>query len=207
MQSLQQYVESAIISRYHTFDNAHNYSHVKAVIDESVSLASHYGVNIDMAYVVAAYHDVGIPYGRELHHIHSARILMEDEHLRQWFTSDQLRTMKEAIEDHRASSDHAPRSIYGCIVADADRDLDVNTVILRAMQYGQSHYPNMNREQMYARTCAHLKEKYAEGGYLTLYLSYGKAQRQLQQLRAVISDECKLRQHFDSLYEMLIQEK
>ncbi|MBO4581499.1 MAG: HD domain-containing protein [Bacteroidales bacterium] len=207
MQSLEQYVESAIISRYRTFDKAHDISHVRAVIEESLSLAALYGADADMVYVVAAYHDVGMPYGREQHHIHSARILMEDEHLRQWFTTDQLLIMKEAIEDHRASSKHAPRTIYGCIVADADRDLEADKVILRTMQYGQSHYSGMDKEQMYARTLSHLKEKYAEGGYLTLYLPCGKAQRQLEHLRSVIADENRLRQYFDSLYVRLSQEQ
>jgi uncharacterized protein len=41
--------------------------------------------------------------------------------------------MKEAVEDHRASSSRQPRSIYGKIVAEADRDIDTHEIFLRAI--------------------------------------------------------------------------
>ena len=74
-----------------------------------------------MVYVIAAYHDLGLYEGREFHHITSGKVLLADETLRRWFTDEQLLQMKEAIEDHRASNKQAPRTIYGMIVAEADR--------------------------------------------------------------------------------------
>lgn len=203
MLTIEQYIEHEIISRYHAFDEAHNIHHVRAVVDESMHLASLYHEDVLMAYVIAAYHDVGIVYGRELHHEHSARILIEDTMLLQWFAPWQITLMSEAVADHRASSLHMPRSIYGCIVADADRDLNARTVILRTMQYGKKHYPHYTREQMYERTLAHLHEKYAEGGYMNLCLHKGKAPAQLKQLRTVIADKALLLQYFNELYTQL----
>ena len=62
----------------------------------------------DMVYVIAAYHDTGLAFGRERHHIDAGRILAEDAELRRRFDSERIATMREAVEDHRASSGHAP---------------------------------------------------------------------------------------------------
>lgn len=65
--------------------------------------------------------------------------------------------MKEAVEDHRASASHAPRSIYGKIVAEADRDLEPETVFRRTIEYGIDHYPEKNKEEQWKRFCEHLE--------------------------------------------------
>ena len=49
---------------------------------------------------------------------------------------------KEAVvEDHRASTDHEPRSIYGKIVAEADRIIDPDITLRRTVQYGLKQNP------------------------------------------------------------------
>ena len=45
--------------------------------------------------------------------------------------------MGEAVEDHRASSGHRPRSEYGLIVAEADRFIDPETIIRRPLKEDQ----------------------------------------------------------------------
>ena len=140
-EELKNHIETEIIPRYESFDAAHGTDHVRTVIAQSLDLARHYDVDADMIYAVAAYHDTGLARGRELHHIHSGEILLADTELRRWFTAEQLAVMRDAVEDHRASSDHAPRTIYGRIVAEADRCIDPATVLRRTVQYGLSHCP------------------------------------------------------------------
>ena len=67
--------------------------------------------------------------------------------------------MKEAVEDHRASNKHVPRSIYGKIVAEADRIIDPDITLRRTVQYGLSNYPELDKEKQYIRFLTHLKEK------------------------------------------------
>lgn len=117
--SLVAYAEAEIIPRYEHFDRAHGTDHVRTVIAQSLALAAHYDVDINMVYAIAAYHDTGLAYGRERHHIDAGRILAEDAEVRRRFTGEQIEVMREAVEDHRASSDHAPRTVYGRIVAEA----------------------------------------------------------------------------------------
>ena len=199
--TLQEYIEQYIIPRYTTFDKAHNLSHVQAVIERSLSLARQYNANTDMAYTIAAYPVLGLCKCRELHHIVSGEILTADKALQQWFSTEQILTMREAVEDHRASSQHAPRSIYGCIVAEADRQIDLDTTLRRTVQYGLKHLETNDRETHYQRFCDHLQEKYAEGGYLQIWLPESDNAQRLQQLRNVIANKTLLRQSFDKIFD------
>ena len=196
---LKNYVEAHILPQYAHFDAAHRRDHVDAVIAASVRYARACGADEQMAYVIAAYHDVGLSEGRDVHHLASARILLADKVLRQWFSEAQLMTMAEAVEDHRASASRPPRSIYGRIVAEADRQIDADTVIRRTVQYGLTHYPDMSREEHYERMCAHLREKYGDGGYLKLWISDSDNVAKLEELRKIIRDESLLRKKFEEL--------
>jgi len=197
---LQDYIEQQILPRYDSFDGAHTRTHVENVIRNSAELAKLYNADAQMCYVIAAYHDLGCCEGREQHHIVSGRIIMADKNLTQWFTREQIQTMKEAVEDHRASSDHEPRSLYGKIVAEADRDIDPDTTLRRTVQFGLDHYPSLTKEEQYSRFLAHLKEKYAPGGYLKLYLDKSPNKARLAELRRIIADKDALARRFDELY-------
>lgn len=196
-QDLRQYIEENILPRYDNFDKAHRQDHVRTVISQSMELAENLDVNIDMVYAVAAYHDTGLCQDREHHHETSARIIREDRNLRKWFTEEQIFVMAEAAEDHRASSDHEPRSIYGRIVAEADRCIDPMTIIQRTVQFGLDHYPELSREEHYRRMVAHLHEKYGRSGYLKLWFSDSPNARRLEELRNMMDDEALLHKLFD----------
>ncbi|MFT0260281.1 HD domain-containing protein [Bacteroides faecis] len=198
---LCEHIRERIIPQYVNFDKAHRIDHVEKVIEESMKLALHYEVNSAMVYTIAAYHDLGLCEGREFHHIVSGKILFADETLWQWFTDDQMLQMKEAIEDHRASNKQAPRSIYGKIVAEADRIIDPEITLRRTVQYGLSHYPEMDKERQYERFRKHLADKYAEGGYLKLWIPQSDNAGRLAELRQLITNEERIRRVFDQLYE------
>lgn len=199
MKEIQEYIEREILPRYADFDRAHSIDHARTVIAESLSLAKHYDVDIRMLYVAAAYHDLGLCEGRELHHIVSGQIIRADKRLRQWFTEEQIEIIACAAEDHRASSKNEPRSIYGRVVAEADRVIDPEVTLRRTVQYGLNNYPQLDTEGQYARFCAHLQEKYAKGGYLHLWIPESQNSARLAELRRMIADQELLRQTFDRL--------
>ena len=179
MKEIERYIEEQIIPRYTSFDRAHSIDHVRTVIAESLALAEHYDVDRRIVYVTAAYHDLGLCEGRERHHIVSGEIVRTDQQLCKWFSGDEIELIACAVEDHRASSDHEPRSIYGRIVAEADRVIDPEITLRRTVQYGLANYPQLDIEGQYARFCAHLQEKYAEGGYLKLWIPESENASQL----------------------------
>ena len=198
---MKHYIETEIIPQYEAFDKAHRTDHVRQVISESLKLASYYEVDKRMVYTIAACHDIGLCEGREHHHLVSGRLMRADERLREWFTEEEIEIMAQAVEDHRASLDHAPRSIYGRIVAEADRLIEPMQILRRTVQYGLSHYPELTQEQHYLRYCEHLQEKYAEGGYLKLWIPESENASQLKALRGIIADETRKREVFEWIFE------
>ena len=198
--NLTHYIETEIIPRYEKLDKAHNLSHVQAVIKESLSLAKQYDVNESMAYTIAAYHDTGLCHDRATHHLISGEILKQDVTLRQWFNEIEIETMKEAVEDHRASTDHEPRSIYGKIVAEADRVIDPTITLRRTVQYGLKQQPEADKEWHYQRFHRHLMDKYAPGGYLKLWLPDSKNTERLKELQTIILNEELLKKTFNKLF-------
>jgi len=198
---LQEYIEQTILPQYDAFDGGHKRDHAEAVIAESLQLARAHNADEQMAYVIAAYHDLGLRFDRERHHIYSGEILMADTTLRQWFTEEQLLVMRDAVEDHRASGKNPPRTIYGAIVAEADRQIIPETVIARTMAYSAKLYPDGDFETLYARSREHLLEKYAEGGYMRLWLNSERNVRSLESLRAIIRNEPLLRSLCEEWYK------
>lgn len=198
---LVEFVETQILPEYARFDKAHNLGHVTRVIRRSLDLAKLTGADVNMVYAIAAYHDLGLSGPRAVHHITGGRMLAADARLKRWFTPEQLKIMKEAVEDHRASASHAPRSIYGRIVAEADRDIEPEVVCRRTVQYGLANYPQMDREQQWQRFVEHMEHKYSASGYIRLWIQGSENERKLKELRSLIADTRQLRALFDRLYD------
>ena len=199
-QDLLQYIEQQIIPLYDHFDRAHQRDHVQMVIKQSMELAKQLDVDAEMIFTIAAYHDVGLCEGRERHHLVSAQMLLADTKLRKWFTTSQLQIMAKAVEDHRASSDHAPRSLYGRIVAEADRFIEPDTIIRRTLQYGLEHYPDLDKRGHYERMMQHLHEKYGRKGYLKLWFDHSPNAERLEKLRQIIDNEVILKEKFEKWF-------
>ena len=197
---MKRYIETEILPRYEAFDKAHQRDHADYVIRQSLELAKHYDVDMDMVYAIAAYHDTGLAVDRKTHHLESGKIVRNDKRLVEWFTEKQIEIMAQAVEDHRASNTNEPRSIYGKIVAEADRQIDGMTILRRTIQFGLNHYPDLDREGHWGRTLEHINEKYAEGGYLRLWIPESPNALRLREFQTMIKDTILLRKHFDEIY-------
>lgn len=197
---LVQYIESEVIPRYAAFDKAHREDHARAVIERALAMGKNYEINEDLLYTAAACHDLGLAVDRKTHHLESGKIIRADERLRQWFSPEEIETIAQAAEDHRASATTHPRSIYGSLVAEADRMIVPETIIRRTVQFGLSHYPELDKEGHWQRTLEHLHEKYAEGGYLHLLIPGSPNEEPLARLRTIIKDEAGLRKLFEQIY-------
>ena len=198
---LMEFVETQILPRYNAFGESHGLRHVSRVIKNSLQLAKVTGADIDMVYVIAAYHDLGMSGPRAIHHITSGKILVADARLKRWFNPEQIKIMKEAVEDHRASSSRQPRSIYGKIVAEADRDIDPHEIFLRAIQYGKENYPEKDKEEQWERFAEHMEEKYSRNGYIKLWIPNSPNEKALNELRNIIENKSRLREEFEKIYE------
>jgi len=197
---LMEFIETQILPKYAEFDKAHNMEHVTRVIRRSLDLAIRTGADIDMVYTIAAYHDVGMSGPRAVHHITGGKILSQDARLKRWFSTEQLKIMKEAIEDHRASASRAPRNLYGKIVAEADRDIVPEQVFRRTVQYGLSNYPELDKEHQWLRFREHMDQKYSAHGYIRLWIPGSPNEQKLNELRNIIANEAELRKQFERFF-------
>jgi uncharacterized protein len=208
IQEIDEYIFEVLVPKYGGFDAAHRQDHALTVIEQAMKLmddrevwllsqvepAGEWAVEIDrqVLKMAAACHDLGLVNGRDRHHLDSGVIIRNDQTLRKWFSSAEIETIAQAAEDHRASGTSEPRSIYGKIVAEADRVIDTETIIRRTLQFGQKHYPDLGPEEHIQRAVSHLKEKYGRGGYLKLWIPWSDNARRLQELQDLIADESAL---------------
>ena len=212
------YVFDEIVSRYAGFDPAHRENHALTVIEQAMHLldsraawlegqpaetACQWSEEIDreILFVAAACHDLGLVNGRESHHTDPGIIIRNDDRLKKWFTQQQIEIIAQAAEDHRASGKSAPRSIYGKIVAEADRVIDGETIILRTVQFGFTHYPDLGRVGHIERAVAHLKEKYGRGGYLKLWIPWSDNAARLSALQDTIADDEAIWKHVSEILD------
>lgn len=218
-ESLKKYVYEELVPKYAGFDEAHREDHALTVIAQALELADGLAdwlsehpdadevwctpVDRNVLLAASACHDLGLVNGRERHHLDSGVLIRADRRLREWFDDDQIETIAQAAEDHRASGKLPPRSIYGMLVAEADRVIDGETIIRRTLQYGQKHYPDLDREGHIARAIDHLREKYGRGGYLRLWVPWGDNAERLSALQDMIADSHALRVEVERIFESL----
>ena len=215
----QQYIYEEIVPKYSAFDAAHKEDHALTVIDQAMKLMDGRDVwlevqqdpaeiwrseiNPDILLAAAACHDLGLVNGRERHHLDSGEIIRADVRLREWFDESKIEVIAQAAEDHRASGTTVPRSIYGMIVAEADRVIEGETIIRRTIQFGFKHYPGLDRAAHIARAVEHLNEKYGRGGYLKLWIPWSDNAVRLAALQDLIADTpaliCEVERIFDAL--------
>ena len=220
-EGIVRYVFDEIVSRYAGFDPAHRENHAMTVIEQAMEVmdrrefwlseqsdetAALWSDEIDreILFTAAACHDLGLVNGRDNHHTDSGIIIRNDSHLKEWFTPEQIELIAQAAEDHRASGKSAPRSIYGKIVAEADRVIDGETIIRRTVQFGFTHYPDLDREGHIERAVSHLKEKYGRGGYLKLWIPWSDNAARLNDLQNTIADDPAIYRETARIYESLI---
>lgn len=210
-EGLEKYVFDEIVPRYADFDPAHREDHAVTVIEQSMELLdrmpssySHETVSREILFAAAACHDLGLVNGRERHHLDSGIIIRSDSRLREWFSEEQIETIAQAAEDHRASGKSAPRSIYGMLVAEADRVIDGETIIKRTIQYGLTNYPELDREGHIIRAIGHLLEKYGRGGYLKLWIPWSDNAASLSALQETIADDSAIYRETARIYDSLV---
>lgn len=188
-EELVEYIEKKIFPLYDRNEFAHGINHIKTVIRRSLELADGYDVDFNIVYTVAAYHDLGHFIDRKRHEIISAEMFMKDENIKRWFADEQRMVIKEAIEDHRASCNHVPRTIYGKIVSTADRTItDIDNTIKRSYTYGKKNYIGLSEEEQFDKVYEHLVEKYGENGYAKVYLEDKEFDEAVNKLRQALEN-------------------
>ena len=189
-EDLKKYIEENIFPEYSKNEPAHNIEHIKYVIRRSFKFADTVpNINYNMVYTIAAYHDIGHHIDPKRHEIISGEIMSKDENLKNFFSEEELIVIKEAIEDHRASSDHEPRSIYGKIVSTADRNNTVESCLRRSYTYNKKLHPEYDDEKTFEECHFHLNDKFGENGYAKFFFKDEEYEKFLKDIRELLSDK------------------
>lgn len=198
---LLNYIETNIIPRYKKNDKAHNEKHVRQVIRDSILIADKYDVDKSIVYAAAAYHDLGLEVERERHEVFSKMIMLNDKNLNEFFGNEEKEIIADAILTHRASSKVEPKSIYGKIVADADRDLTPVHIIERTVLYSLENLTEYGKEEHFIRCKDHIESKYGKEGYLKLWLDSRTNNKRLEKITSLLSDEGRFERIFGYYFE------
>ena len=223
MSTLEKYIFEEIVPRYACFDSAHREEHALTVIEQAMSLLDSreewlngqkddgheperewtQPIDRNILLAAAACHDLGLASGRENHHLDSGKIIRNDERLKEWFSADEIETIAQAAEDHRASGKSEPRSIYGKLVAEADRVINGETIIVRTVRFGLNNYPQLDEASHIERAVSHLREKYGRGGYLKLWIPWSDNAARLSALQELIADDTSLHKAVSGFFKKL----
>ena len=184
---VKKYIETEVLPKYKKL-KGHTSEHIAQVISRSLKFAKQVPwVNMDMVYVIAAYHDLGRLVDNETHNIESAKMMREDKFLNDYFTAEEVETMAEAVEDHRASLGHEPRSVYGKIVSSADRNPTVESMLERAYYYNKLLHPDYSEDKIIEDVRVHIREKYSPDGYAakTMYFKDPSFEKMLVEVERI----------------------
>ena len=207
---LKNYIENNIFPSYIKNDSGHNLDHIKYVIDRSMKFASTVDdINFDMVYTIAAYHDIGHYIDAKNHEKISAEMLLNDDNLKDFFDDEQIKTMSEAVYDHRASLDGEPRSIYGKIVSSADRNTLVEVPLRRTYAYRLAHNPELTIEQIIEESRQHIINKFGQNGYATekMYFEDPDYEKFLEDISLLAENESKFKKRYCEVNNICIEKK
>lgn len=212
-ESLKKYVEEQIFPIYDRVDEGHNLqNHIMPVIEQSLLLAQKLSlreINLNVVFVVAAYHDIGLIYGRKKHHLYSKEYVLQDKNLKRWFSEEEILLIAEAVEEHRASSKEKPHSIYGMIISDCDKNVDLQEIIWRTHLCIRTKFPEIDLstfEKEFDKAYEWILEKDSEDGYLTFYLDKEK-QRKLAELHKQVVDRAFVKKIYYKVYNNHLYDK
>ena len=163
--TLKEYIEDNILPEYDLNDEGHNSNHIQYVLKRAFEIIDGYNINEDILYTCVCFHDIACHIDRENHEILSANRALKDEFLNNYFNIDDLITITEAIEDHRASLEYVPRNIYGKILSSADRKVEVKQYLIASISYSKKINPEINKKESIERSYQFAIKKFGKNGY------------------------------------------
>lgn len=187
---LKNYIEKEILPQYEKNDGGHGIEHIRYVTERCLRFASQFdSIDEDMLYAIGSFHDIAHRIDKKNHETLSAKMFYKNEDMKAFFSESERLIIKEAIEDHRASSDRTPRSDYGKIISSADRSTDVDDFLRRTHAYTLKHQPESTAAEMIEHAYLHTKEKYGSEGYAKHYVEDKEYDEFRKEISLLLSDK------------------
>ena len=195
--NLIEYIEKSILPEYDLNDKGHNKNHIEFVLKRAFEISKEYDIDYDILYVCVCFHDIACHINRDIHEVLSAEIAFKDKYLNEFFNNNEMNIIKEAIEDHRASSNNIPRNIYGKILSSADRKVDIKTYFVSSLFFKATDISKVNMEEAIEKSYNHAIDKFGKNGYATnkFYVNDERYKKFLSDLQYLIDNK-------DEFYEI-----
>lgn len=166
---LLDYIITEILPRYEKF-YSHGLLHIANVIRTGLMLASFYHKDYDITFTAAAYHDLGLKISRDHHEQNSGKVVAQDTRLVDFFSPAEITIIREAVEDHRGSRKTPPRSFYGRIISDSDRDFDIKILAKRQLATSIKNLPNINDFEQHFNNCyTYISRRLTSDGHFNIW--------------------------------------
>ncbi len=186
---LKNYIETNILPLYSKNDGGHGIEHINYVTERCFRFLSQFdNLDSNIIYTIASFHDIAHHIDKKNHETLSAKSFFENEDMKTFFSKEERILIKEAIEDHRASSELPPRSIYGKIISSADRSTDIDEFLRRTHKYTLKHFPQCTVPEMVDRAYTHTQEKYGKNGYAKHYVDDPEYDNFRENINRLLSD-------------------
>ena len=199
---IENYINNNIIPLYKENDVSHSISHVNDVIKNSLQLGKKYNLREDLLYIISAYHDVGARQDRDTHEVISAEFFYNDKFWEGILSKKERKLIYDAIIDHRASSRKVPRSIYGRVVATADRQFDsFESAVKRTYLYLMNKFNNKTMNEIYELIYNDFNNRYGKYGYVKVFFNVNLFQKELQPIKELLLNKNKFIEKIKTILE------
>lgn len=191
---LENYIKNEILPQYEKNDSGHSLEHIDYVLKRCFKFSEQFeNIDYNVLYTIATFHDIAHHIDKKNHEKLSAEFFYYDEKMKEFFSEGERILIKEAIEDHRASSTYEPRSDYGKIISSADRSTDVDNFLRRTHAYTLKHFPNCTKQEMIERAYEHTEQKYGKSGYAKHYVKDEEYENFRKEINLLLQDSEKFK--------------
>lgn len=207
---LLNFINKEIKPLYKTFDKAHNLSHFNFVTNNCVEYSKQLQdktLNLEMAFVVGALHDIGLKFGRENHSQKSGEMVRTLQKLKQFFNEKEIEIIAQAVEDHSSHLEYEPRNIYGKVVADADRNNSIYLVFSRPIKYGLKYETFRDRQGHINRVYEFANKKFGRNGYVKYWLDIPQTKKEQLALWELLDNEQLCKAYIAGLFDEISKGK
>ena len=196
---LKKYVEEHIFPEYDKNDKGHGILHILEVVRRSFELKKTLNLNHlddNMIFTIAACHDNGKYENSDIHEKIAANRFIKDENFKKFFSDEERKTIKEAIEDHRSSFEDVPRSDYGKLISSADRNSTIEIVFIRSFFVGQVRTPEYTVEEFLDFTWRRLSKRYSEEKSENMFYEDETYAKFLADMRKLLKNESAFKDRY-----------
>lgn len=196
---LAKYINEKIFPEYSKNDKGHGLLHILEVIRRSFELKESLKLDYldnNIIYTIASCHDNGKYIDHKTHEKIAAKLFYENNDFKMFFTDEQRKIIKEAIEDHRSSFEDEPRSDYGKLISSADRNSTIDIVFIRSFFVGQDRTPDLTVEEFLNFTLNRLKKRYSKENSENMFFEDKIYTQFLYDMRILLNNEKLFKQRY-----------